>query len=506
MDQDRKGRAIRYFPAILAISISLLVAGGNVSGQATKPATSKPSPLPLATVLRDANESVADYARRAGIKDGQIELKLDANVLLKLTLIPAGKFMMGSPISEPNRNADEGPQHAVTLTRAFYMSTCEVTQEQYRAVMGNNPSLVKNATNPVECVSWGDAVAFCKKASAKTGMRIQLPMEAQWEYACRAGTTTAFNTGTAILPEQANCDPNSVPASSANPGLRKRPMPVGSFKPNGFGLFDMHGNAWEWCEDRYDKKYYATARNTDLAGPDSGDGCVLRGGSSGLAPWDCRCASRHVAPADYRYMDIGFRVVVPAEWILWEGKISPISFLGCEGGFACNIVFVADRSGSMSDLFATIQHQMKSAISKLAEMQEFHVILMGEGKSLLETKVGKLVPATEENKKIASAYIDSLSARGRTDPLPALMRAFDALDRASPKPGKVMFVVTDGAFPEMNKVEALIRSRNRNKDIVVHIILCSSGPNAQDAAALRKLATENNGQFIQPDMDKMDNE
>ena len=256
-------------------------------------------------------------------------LDLGNNVQMRLVLIPAGKFMMGSPATEAGRGSNEGPQHEVTISKPFYMGVFEVTQEQYEQVMGVNPSDFKGAKNPVENVSWDDAVKFCKKLSARTGKTAQLPTEAQWEYACRAGTTTAFHTGDALKPGQANA---AFPKTS-NPGVWDRIMawvgkflpqkaatipttPAGSFPPNGFGLYDMHGNVLEWCSDWCAASYanlpagQAGAKNQDPTGPDSGACRVLRGGCWDFIPQFCRSADRYRFSPDFRYLDFGFRVVV----------------------------------------------------------------------------------------------------------------------------------------------------------------------------------------------------
>jgi len=251
----------------------------------------------------------------------ETDLDLGNNVKMRLVLIPAGKFMMGSPATEVGRGGDEGPQHEVTISKPFYMGVLEVTQEQYEAVMGVNPSSFKGAKNPVENVSWDDAVEFCKKLSARTGKTVRLPTEAQWEYACRAGTITAFHTGDALKPGQANADFTQP----SNPGVLDRIMawlgmssakktlqttPAGSFSPNGLGLYDMHGNIWEWCSDWYGEDYYANSPKTDPQGPDSGSYRVLRGGSWSLSPQFCRSALRTRYTPDFRIYYIGFRVAV----------------------------------------------------------------------------------------------------------------------------------------------------------------------------------------------------
>ena len=257
-----------------------------------------------------------------------LTLDLGNGVTMKLVRIPAGTFTMGSPAAEPGHTPDEGPQHEVTISKLFYVGIYTVTQAQYEQVMGTNPSFFKGANNPVETVSWDDATEFCKKLSQKTGKRVRLPTEAQWEYACRAGTTTDYNTGATLNPGQADC---LFSASSASPGYweklkgwvrsffpepkqtRGGPKPVGSFKPNGFGLYDMHGNIWQWCADWHGDDYYANSPAMDPAGPESGACRVLRGGCWYGYPQFCRSADRYWSVPDVRYFTIGFRVVLDSE-------------------------------------------------------------------------------------------------------------------------------------------------------------------------------------------------
>ena len=199
------------------------------------------------------------------IKLGKIEvIDLSKDVKLEMVLIPAGKFMMGSPESEKGRLYNE-TQHEVTLTKPFYMGKYEVTQEQWETVMGSNPSgRIKGAKLPVTNVSWNDCQDFIKKLNTKTDGGFRLPTEAEWEYACRAGTSTAYSAGDSLTKSDANIDGDSIKA-------------VGSYRLNAFGLYDMHGNVWEWCEDWYGD--YPAGAITDPKGPATGEDRVLRGGS-----------------------------------------------------------------------------------------------------------------------------------------------------------------------------------------------------------------------------------
>lgn len=173
-------------------------------------------------------------------------LKLPNNMQLEMVLIPAGEFMMGSPESEEGRRSHEGPQHRVRISQPFYMGKYEVTQAQWKAVMGENPSSFDDCGSdcPVESVNWDDCQKFCRKLSSITEREIRLPSEAEWEYACRARTTTPFCFGKAISTAQANYTRKPFQTTA-----------VGSFPANAFGLHDMHGNVNEWCEDVYHDSY-----------------------------------------------------------------------------------------------------------------------------------------------------------------------------------------------------------------------------------------------------------
>ncbi|MBL1217146.1 MAG: formylglycine-generating enzyme family protein [Planctomycetes bacterium] len=231
----------------------------------------------------------------------QVALDLGNDVRMTFALIPPGEFVMGSPASEVGRSDVEGPQHQVTLTQPYYMGITEVTQAQYQTIMGNNPSKFVGTALPVEQVSWDDATEFCRALADKTGRIVRLPTEAEWEYACRAGTTTRFGFGDSDshLSQYAWYEDNS--------GAQTHP--VGQKEPNAFGLFDMHGNVWEWCADWYAEAYPSSSQ-TDPTGSGSGDARVLRGGSWNYNPDYCRSASRGMIPPDIQVNNSGFRVVL----------------------------------------------------------------------------------------------------------------------------------------------------------------------------------------------------
>jgi formylglycine-generating enzyme required for sulfatase activity len=226
-----------------------------------------------------------------------IESKIDLGkgVKLEMVLIPAGKFMMGSPVSETGRR-DIETQHEVTLTKPFYMGKYEVTQEQWQVIMGSNPSEKKGVKWPVGNVSWNDCQDFIRKLNAKTNGGYRLPTEAEWEYACRAGTNTAYSFG------------DSLTLGDANYGPGGKSVAVGSYKPNGFGLYDMHGYVWEWCEDWYSS--YPTQAVIDPMGPATGTYRVLRGGGFNNNKLSARSSGRNNDSAPTRELtDFGFRLV-----------------------------------------------------------------------------------------------------------------------------------------------------------------------------------------------------
>ena len=227
---------------------------------------------------------------------------------IKLLLIPAGTFTMGSPASEKDRNPDE-TQHQVTLSKPFYMGRTEVTQGQWKKVMGTEPwkgqdYFQEGDDYPAVSISWDDAVAFCKKLSAMEGKAYRLPTEAEWEYACRGGTKTAFSFGNdkRDLGKYAWFIENTY---AVNEGYAH---PVAQKLPNPFGLHDMHGNVWEWCSDWHDDHPSTPLR--DPRGPSSGSFRVSRGGSWSVVPGNVRCAIRYFyAPVFRAYLN-GFRLVL----------------------------------------------------------------------------------------------------------------------------------------------------------------------------------------------------
>ncbi len=224
--------------------------------------------------------------------------------------IPQGTFLMGSPQQEPERNDDESPQHEVTLS-GFYMSKYEVTQAQWKAVMGadNNPSYFKGDKLPVEMVGYDDVLEFIDKLNELTNKEYRLPTEAEWEYACRAGTNTPFFTGNNITTNQANYK-GTLPYNGNEQGeYRGKTTDVGIFAPNAWGLYDMHGNVWEWCSDKYGP--YPNTPQTNPTGSTGGNTLVIRGGSWDNGATYCRSALRISTPLFMSDNFLGFRLVHP---------------------------------------------------------------------------------------------------------------------------------------------------------------------------------------------------
>jgi formylglycine-generating enzyme required for sulfatase activity len=228
---------------------------------------------------------------------------------MTFVLIPAGTFMMGSPEDEPGRSSGE-ILHEVTLTQPYYMQTTQVTQGQWKSVKGNNPSRFKDGgpSCPVEQVSWEDTQAFIYKLNQQEGTgKYRLPTEAEWEYACRAGTDGPFYFGRCLSTDQANYNGNHPLGDCPKGEFREKTTPVGNFECNNYGLYDMHGNVLEWCQDFYGG--YPASPVTDPTGPENGASRVLRGGTWINHAVDCRSASRYRNWPGRRYRYTGFRLV-----------------------------------------------------------------------------------------------------------------------------------------------------------------------------------------------------
>ncbi len=261
--------------------------------------SSQASPLPtfeFQTVTVDSTGQIIDrHPRQAEF----FTENLGNDLNLDMVKIPGGNFQMGSPTTEAEREENESPQHLVNIS-SFFMGKYTVTQEQWQAIMGNNPSEFKGAKLPVEGVRWDQPMEFCQRLSQKTGKNYRLPSEAEWEYACRAGTTTPFYFGETITPELANYGRNHEQTTN-----------VGSFPPNAFGLYDMHGNVWEWCSDHVHVNYDgAPTDGSSWESSTMNDYRIFKGGTWALNNRKCRSASRQWNNDFFVSQSIGLRVVV----------------------------------------------------------------------------------------------------------------------------------------------------------------------------------------------------
>ncbi|HUX01838.1 MAG: formylglycine-generating enzyme family protein [Phycisphaerae bacterium] len=280
-------RLLARAPAVLALGVALL---NGCSGRHDA----------------DPTKSKAEPETR------ELMLYLGDGLTMELTFLRPGTFVMGSPENEKAAGSEEKPAHKVTLSKGFYIGVHEVTQEQYAKIMGENPSGFSGEKMPVANVTWDDANEFCGRLTKKTGRTCRLPTEAEWEYACRAGTTTTWWFG------------DQWPKGNISDiwwFYRDSPCAVGTAKPNPnpWGLYDMHGNVAEWCSDWYDKDYYAISAGRDPKGPkradppspEKGDGRVIRGSSYAGGPVSWRSGSRGSRGApDKKNRGLGFRVVV----------------------------------------------------------------------------------------------------------------------------------------------------------------------------------------------------
>ena len=233
----------------------------------------------------------------------ELTVDLGKGVKLEMVLIPAGEFLMGSPDSDKDASFQEKPQHRVRITKPFYLGKYKVTQEQWEAVMGSNPSHFKGPKNPVEQVSWDDCQQFLGKLNAKfaaEGGKYQLPSEAQWEYACRAGSKTRYSFG------------DDETRLGDHAWIRKNwggnTHPVGEKKPNAWGLYDMHGNVCELCQDWFKDGYYKESPVDDPMGAATGLYRVLRGGSWHCPAGHCRSANRRRILPGLPCNNLGLRV------------------------------------------------------------------------------------------------------------------------------------------------------------------------------------------------------
>ena len=319
---------------LLAIAIMLLVVNG---GMVFWPPARAVAPFDEESAHRFVGNWSEHLARPAAMPNG---------VGMRMCLIPPGSFMMGSKPDEAevNRKIREGPPHEVAITRPFYIAAHEVTLEQFRAFVSasgysahrtstssldgpdettpepwENALFSQTSSHPVTCVSWNDAVAFCEWLSEEEGKRYRLPTEAEWEYACRAGSQLPFAFGYSLWRFRPMANHADVALLNDSSGLKETAAPwndgfafsapVGSFEPNAFGLCDMHGNIREWCQDYFDPTYFLEGPSRDPRGGANGRTRILRGGSWGSQESYCRSARRFDDRPETRENRNGFRVV-----------------------------------------------------------------------------------------------------------------------------------------------------------------------------------------------------
>jgi formylglycine-generating enzyme required for sulfatase activity len=332
--------ALKSIAVAIRDALSSVVAPAQDPAQTPDPAQAQPRPVPTPAPSSPAAPTAKDASRlqrfatntcllrqeggRWSMERRPLQVEgyredLGGGVALTMVKIAAGSFLMGSPEDEPERSEAEGPQHQVTLG-SFFMAQTLITQAQWRAVAGwqkvgrdlePEPSKFKGANRPVEQVSWFDALEFCCRLGQRTGQRYGLPSEAQWEYACRAGSTTPFHFGGTLTPELASYKANYVYGNVPKGTCREQTIDVASFPANGWGLHDMHGNVWEWCEDHWhDSYHFAPGDDQPWLIPAAADGQprLLRGGSWNNDPRNCRSAFRGYGHPVNRDFSLGFRV------------------------------------------------------------------------------------------------------------------------------------------------------------------------------------------------------
>ena len=253
-------------------------------------------------------DAMGNVTKRRPARAKSFTEDLGNGVMLEMVEIPGGEFKMGSPPNEEGRRNDEAPLHHVNV-RPFFIGKFQVTQAQYQAIAGKNSSDFKGEQRPVDRVNWHKAVEFCQKLTQSTGRNYRLPSEVEWEYACRARTRTPFHFGETITPKLANYDRIHAYASAPTSKNTQQTTEVGSFPPNAFGLYDMHGNVWEWCQDSWHENYKKAPTDSRpwISKPDYFR--VVRGGSWNVAPEKCRSAARDLRKPDIFGYACGFRVV-----------------------------------------------------------------------------------------------------------------------------------------------------------------------------------------------------
>lgn len=266
----------------------------------------------IVLLATSCSETVGNFDDGNPLRKSPVYVNVDPNINLgglefSFVEIPEGCFMMGSSENEYDRHTDE-LQHNVMLD-GFYLGKYEITQAQWKYVMGNNPSYFKGDYLPVENVTWVEVQNFISRLNKLTGKEYRLPTEAEWEYACRAGTKAPFYTGKNLLTADANYNGEHPYKDFAKGEYKGKTVKVGSYEPNPWGLYDMYGNVWEWCSDWYVRNYDVND-NVNPQGPKTGTKRVFRGGSWISRGRYCRSANRFYENSCYRYYNLGFRLAM----------------------------------------------------------------------------------------------------------------------------------------------------------------------------------------------------
>jgi formylglycine-generating enzyme required for sulfatase activity/serine/threonine protein kinase len=346
------------------------------------------------TKAKEVQKEIANSLK----KEVEEKVNLGNGVSLDLVLIPAGKFVMGSPTTEIGRNNDE-TQHEVTLTKPFYIGKYEVTQEQWEAVMGDNPSQVKGVKLPVELVSWNDCQEFIKKLNVKSNERYRLPTEAEWEYACRAGTTTAYSLGENITPKDANYAGSKI----------GKPVAVGSYKPNAFGLFDMCGNVREWCEDWYGA--YPAGSIINQKGPAKGERWVLRGGCFvNDETYERSSARNYYNPPDKRGTVVGFRLARTIDFKVTVAptapKQSPLEFMPSAGNLLDGSFSEIKAKEVQKEIAMRLQKEVEEKVN-LGNEVSLDLVLIPPGKFVMgspPTEIGHHISETQHEVTLTKPF------------------------------------------------------------------------------------------------------
>jgi eukaryotic-like serine/threonine-protein kinase len=294
---------------------------GKLNRQSTKIRSRQPIPIDQPELIEFVSTKLndrGDIIDRRQLQSEIFDQELGDGVLLTMVKIPAGKFMMGSLDQEEGREVHEQPQHLVKIPE-FYLGQTQITQAQWGAIFQDKSMIFgKNSQLPIDSINWFDAIAFCQRLSQKTGHKYRLPSESEWEYACRARTTTPFAHGDTIVPAIVNHNGEYPYANAPRGGCLEKTTPVGTFPPNQFGLYDMHGNLWEWCLDEWFDDYFNAPTDGSFRGSIDGQSDldllrVVRGGSWSSHARSCRAANRMSLFASFRDHHYGMRVALVRE-------------------------------------------------------------------------------------------------------------------------------------------------------------------------------------------------